>query len=238
MTTLAYRHPFQPQIMHGLIGWFTSNFIEASRAGVGSQSRHLYQPLFLILTVVLTVYATGINAEVYNTQQLSKLTAEANSEHQGSYSTGRHSSDRYSRHSGSSVRWGVGYNNYWGPSVGIGWSSGWNNRWHNRWGYNGWGGRWGNGWRYPYRYDYYDRHYRNQYMNNSAPRSNYVEPVTQIEPPKRTTTSIQYAKGLTHLPENARVIQRDGQTFYEWDGKEYYFDWSTERYVVLETQRQ
>ncbi|WP_153915570.1 hypothetical protein [Shewanella sp. TC10] len=181
----------------------------------------------------LAFIPSSINAESFNSHSMRTLMAESDSKRH--YSSG---GGRYSRHSGSSVRWGVGYNNYWGPSVGIGWSNGWNNRWHSRWGYNGWGGRWGNGWRYPYRYDYYDRHYRNQYMNNSAPRSNYVEPVTQVEPPKRTTTSIQYAKGLTQLPDNARVIQRDGQTLYQWDGKEYYFDWSTERYFALESQSQ
>ncbi|WP_227006545.1 hypothetical protein [Shewanella donghaensis] len=128
---------------------------------------------------------------------------------------------RYNRHSGSSVRWGVGYNNYWGPSVGVGFSSGWRNPYYNRWGYG-----FNRGWRAPYRYDYYDRHYRR----------NYVQPTQQVEvvsPPKRTTTSIQYASGLTQLPENARVVQRDGQTIYQWEGQEYVFDWSTQRYMTL-----
>ncbi len=185
--------------------------------------RRLYG-LIILTPLLLTVYSSATNAEVYTHHQLSKVAADEHSRHATSYSTGKHVNDRYSRHSGSSVRWGVGYNNYWGPSVGIGWSSGWNNRWHNRWGYNGW--------RSPYRYDYYDRYYRDRYMNN-RPRSNYVQKATQIEAPKRTTTSIEYAKGLTQLPENARVIQRDGQTFYQWDGKEYYFDWSTERYLAV-----
>ena len=187
------------------------------------------------LTLVLCLACSSFQpvnavAESFSAPSINTLMAESDTKHR--YSSGSH---RYDRHSGSSVRWGVGYNNYWGPSVGIGWSSGWNNRWHNRWGYRGWG----NGWRYPYRYDYYDRYYRDRYMNNTS-RNDYVQrdPVKAVEPPKRTTTSIQYAKGLTQLPANARVIQRDGQTFYEWDGKEYYFDWSTERYFALEAQAQ
>ncbi|MCL1066852.1 hypothetical protein L2735_08545 [Shewanella olleyana] len=235
MKALVHRNPFHLQLFE----YVSSLFVSFGREENGCKLQQLGHPLPVILlaTTLLGVYAPSLNAEVYSTHQIANLTAGEKQQHSGSYSSGRHGSDRYTRHSGSSVRWGVDYNNYWGPSVGIGWSSGWNNRWHNRWGYGGWGSsRWGNGWRYPYRYDYYDRHYRNQYMNNSAPRSNYVEPVTQVEPPKRTTTSIQYAKGLTQLPENARVIQRDGQTLYEWDGKEYYFDWSTERYFALEAK--
>ncbi|PMG48403.1 hypothetical protein [Shewanella sp. 10N.286.52.B9] len=138
----------------------------------------------------------------------------------------RHS--RHSRHSGSSVRWGVG----------VGWNNGWRypyynrwgNRWNNGWGY-GWnnGIGWNNGWQTPYRYDYYDRHYRRNYVQ---PQQHQV-----VSPPKRSTTSIEYASGLTQLPENARAIQRDGRTIYQWQGQEYYFDWSSQRYMRLAAEK-
>ncbi|MFC1520008.1 hypothetical protein ACFL6Z_09855 [Pseudomonadota bacterium] len=171
------------------------------------------------------VIPSCINAEHFSSRSITNLMVERDSKHRHS-GGGRHG---YNRHLGSSVRWGLGYNNYWGPSVGIGWSSGWNNRW----GYRGWG----NDWRYPYRYDYYDRYYRDRYMNN-RPRSNYVQKSTPIAAAKHTTTSIEYAKGLTKLPDNARVVQRDGHTYYQWDGQEYYFDWSTERYLTVSQDAQ
>ncbi|KPZ72222.1 MULTISPECIES: hypothetical protein [Shewanella] len=193
---------------------------------------HRLSMLFVSISLTLAILPSHVMAESFRTSSMSAVATENGAKHR--HSAGSH---RYDRYSGSSVRWGVGYNNYWGPSIGVGWSSGWNNRWYNRWGYNGWGGRWGNGWRYPYRYDYYDRYYRDRYMNNQS-RNNYVEPVTAVEAPKRTTTSIEYAKGISKLPDNARVIQRDGHTYYEWDGHEYYFDWSTERYFELEKGKQ
>lgn len=116
-------------------------------------------------------------------------------------------------------RWGAGWNNHWGPNVGIGWNSGY--RWGNNW---GWRDPWNNGWRSPYgdnRYNDYPR------------REARVDPVV-VTPPERTTTSIQYDRGIKTLPDNARVIQLEGKTLYEWQGVKYAYDWSTESYVKIE----
>lgn len=108
-------------------------------------------------------------------------------------------------------RWGTGWNNHWGPGY----------RWGNDW---GWRDPWNNGWRSPYddnRYNDYPR------------REVRVEPVV-VTPPERTTTSIQYDRGIKTLPDNARVIQLEGKTLYEWQGVKYAYDWSTESYVKVE----
>ncbi|PKG74396.1 hypothetical protein CXF86_12860 [Shewanella sp. GutCb] len=125
-------------------------------------------------------------------------------------------------------------------SVGVGWGSGWNSNFNDPW-------RWNvgvsNGWySYPYRGRYYRPgwgHYgsrwgynRNQYTSPYR----YQQPVYRqaeakvISPPERVTTSVSYATGLTHLPENARVVQKDGHTVYEWQGVEYVFDWNSKTY--------
>ncbi|UCX06065.1 hypothetical protein [Shewanella glacialimarina] len=121
-------------------------------------------------------------------------------------------------------RWGTGWNNHWGPNIGIGWSSGY--RWGNDW---GWRDPWYNNRRANYDYD------RNDYNRYSEyPRRDViVEPVFVTEP-TRTTTSIQYDRTIKTLPENARVIQLEGKTLYEWQGIRYVYDWSTERYVKVE----
>ena len=105
-------------------------------------------------------------------------------------------------------RWGAGWNNHWGPSIGIGWSSGY---------------RWGNDWRYPYRYNQYqDTVYFNQPVR--------VEPVVTA-PPVQTTTSVQFDHGLKTLPDNARVIQQDGKTLYQWQGETYVYDRNSKTHV-------
>ena len=129
-------------------------------------------------------------------------------------------------------------------SVGVGWGSGWNSSFNDPW-------RWNvgvsNGWySYPYRGRYYrpgwgyygsrwgyagNRHlYPYRYQQPSYRRA---EPKI-ISPPERVTTSVSYATGLTHLPENARVVHKDGRTVYEWQGVEYQFDWSTKSYQKVE----
>ncbi|ABZ75161.1 hypothetical protein Shal_0586 [Shewanella halifaxensis HAW-EB4] len=139
-----------------------------------------------------------------------------------------------SAHNNVSV--GVGWSNYdyrdpWRWNVGV------SNSWYGypyRSGYYrpGWrpGYSWGVGsrWRYPYSYNnrYYSP-YRYDRPTYKAP-----EPKV-IAPPERVTTSVSYATGLNRLPENARVIQRDGRTIYEWQGTEYVFDWKTKTYQKI-----
>lgn len=124
-----------------------------------------------------------------------------------------HESDRHNQRYRDPWRWGLGWNNHWGPSLGIGWSNGYGRYWRDPF-YNDW--------RYPYDY---------RYQRIAQPKR--VEPVA-IAPPVRTTTSIAYDSGLRHLPENAKVIQQDGKMLYEWQGKRYRFDWDKEIYVVVE----
>ncbi|QLE87115.1 hypothetical protein FLM48_19770 [Shewanella sp. Scap07] len=128
---------------------------------------------------------------------------------------------------GSHVWLGSGWNNWdygdrwrWGIGVGSGspyWNSHryyWNRPYWNR-------PYWNNRWRYPYRYE---RRVRDP------------EPATSvaITPPQRTTTSVEYSDAIHSLPANARVIQRDNRTIYEWQGIEYVYDWHQQQYVVID----
>ncbi|GIU20972.1 MULTISPECIES: hypothetical protein [unclassified Shewanella] len=133
----------------------------------------------------------------------------------------------------SNVSVGLGWSNYdyrdpWRWNVGV------SNSWYGypyRNGYYrpGWrpGYNWGVGsrWRYPYGYNnrYYSP-YRYDRQSYKAPEPKVVRP------PERITTSVSYSTGLTRLPDNARVIQKDGRTVYEWQGVEYMFDWNTNTY--------
>ena len=130
----------------------------------------------------------------------------------------------------------------WGTGIGVGigtgspyWSNhslnhGWNNSWNHGWNNNWYRPYWRNSWRYPYRYNRYDSYYYNERRAVKRERT----PPKSIAAPQRVTTSVQYASGLKSLPENARVMQRDGRTIYEWQGVEYVFDWSTETYRELQ----
>ncbi|AZG74702.1 hypothetical protein [Shewanella livingstonensis] len=134
---------------------------------------------------------------------------------------------QYNNHYRNPWRWGLGWdqgwgiNQGWGPSIGFSWSNGNNLRY---------GSAWGN-----------DDYRRSRYgfspysnLSNSGYQSQHIEVVDTVvvAPPSRTTTSIEYASGLSQLPENAKVIQRANGTVYEWQGVEYYFDWSTQTYEV------
>ena len=116
-----------------------------------------------------------------------------------------------------SSSWGSGYRDPWRWGIGVG--TGWNHYpYLNRPYWNGRYQPYGRSWNYPYRYD----------------RRQYKQPEPKVmTPPQRVTTSVQYASGLKSLPENARVIQKDGRTVYEWQGVEYVFDWSSETYREL-----
>ncbi|NMH66606.1 hypothetical protein [Shewanella salipaludis] len=111
--------------------------------------------------------------------------------------------------------WGLGWNSGWGWNAGLGWNSGW--------GWNA-GLGWHDAWGYPY-----------SGIALSVPL-NYgmARPEPGAAPralPARVTTRVQQAPpGLKRLPDNARVIQQDGRTLYEWQGVNYRFDWQTQTY--------
>ncbi|WP_394389716.1 hypothetical protein [Shewanella woodyi] len=121
-----------------------------------------------------------------------------------------------------SSSWGNHYPNYssgwrWGLGVGTG-SPYWNNHsyyWNRPW-YRPY---WRNNWGYPYRYR---DNYRNTYTKPTVPKV--------ISAPEQITTSVQFASGLKSLPANARAIQKNGHTIYQWQGVEYQFDWQSETY--------
>ena len=41
---------------------------------------------------------------------------------------------------------------------------------------------------------------------------------------------VQRARSVSSLPSNARVVQQDGRTLYEWQGTLYAFDWNSQTY--------
>ena len=115
----------------------------------------------------------------------------------------------------------------WSSSWGYGWQNGYRDPWRVGIGFNTgypyWNHHyrpyWRNSWRYPYRYE----------------RREYVEPKPRvITPPQIITTGVKVSHGIKSLPANARVKQRDGRIVYEWQGIEYFYDWTTERYKVIE----
>ncbi|AQS38341.1 hypothetical protein Sps_03199 [Shewanella psychrophila] len=151
------------------------------------------------------------------------------------FSLGLQASDRFNWSSNVWVQ--PTWSSSWGTGIGVGigtgspywnnpsWNHGWNSSWNNNW-YRPY---WRNNWRYPYRYNRYDSYYYNE--RRAVKRE--PTPPKSIAAPQRVTTSVQYASGLKSLPENARVMQRDGRTIYQWQGVEYVFDWSTETYREL-----
>ncbi|MGK0409026.1 MAG: hypothetical protein ACJASB_001181 [Shewanella psychromarinicola] len=127
-------------------------------------------------------------------------------------------------------RWGFGWdqgwgvNRHWGPSIGISLSHGNNWRYGSYWG-NGYSRRNNNGF-YPY-----------QHQLTSGYQPQNIKLIdTIVASQQRTTTHIEYASGLSHLPANAKVIQRANGTVYEWQGVEYYFDWNTQTYEVAKAE--
>lgn len=132
---------------------------------------------------------------------------------------GQHHRPKYQSHMRYDPwRWGVGWNNYgWGPSVGISWHNGMNSHLNYSWGIN---------------------HYRGIYPYNAvslAPSTRYrsvEQPATLKATPLYTTTHTEVSSGLSRLPENAKAIQTANGTVYEWQGVEYYFDWTTQTYEV------
>ncbi|QFU24679.1 hypothetical protein FM038_022760 [Shewanella eurypsychrophilus] len=133
-----------------------------------------------------------------------------------------------------SSSWGhnSNYNSGWRVGIGTGSPYWGNHSWNNGWNHglnSGYRPYWRNSWRYPYRYNRDDNYYYNE--RRAVKRA--PTPPKSIAAPQRVTSSVQYATGLKSLPENARVVQRDGRTIYEWQGVEYVFDWSSETYREL-----
>ncbi|MCL1077422.1 hypothetical protein D5R81_05700 [Parashewanella spongiae] len=70
--------------------------------------------------------------------------------------------------------------------------------------------------------------WQEQRDDNAQYQDQQMEPqVTQV------TTSMSYAKGVRRLPNNARVVQVDGKTRYQWQGKTYRFDWQQQVYLPI-----
>ena len=63
-------------------------------------------------------------------------------------------------------------------------------------------------------------------------------PIKHVAPMQRETTKVNYSSGLTSLPENARVIQLENGTAYEWQGVQYRFDWATQTYQKVASEQQ
>jgi hypothetical protein len=55
----------------------------------------------------------------------------------------------------------------------------------------------------------------------------------QAAPISRLSTQVSHSSGLTSLPANASVVQKDNGIVYEWQGVSYRFDWNTQTYQVI-----
>ncbi|WP_418358107.1 hypothetical protein ACNH6B_02320 [Shewanella basaltis] len=187
-----------------------------------------------VLLSVATVSACLLSSLVVVANAKEPLSNEQLNRHShsvGKQHDGRHHTERRTRHR-DPWRWSVGWNtgwgshDAWGPSIGIGW-----NNHFNTWYGTGW-------WRDNYRR--HDPFYPYQTVNVvPAVRQRVIEvPVVAprvVSVPQRTTTATLVSQGLTSLPENAKVIQRESGTVYEWQGVEYYFDWNTQTYELANT---
>lgn len=74
------------------------------------------------------------------------------------------------------------------------------------------------------------------YASESFPAASM--PIKHVAPIPRETTNVNYSSGLTSLPENARVIQLENGTAYEWQGVQYRFDWATQTYQKVASEQQ
>ncbi|WP_299006292.1 hypothetical protein [uncultured Shewanella sp.] len=106
-------------------------------------------------------------------------------------------------------------------SIGSGWNYDWN---YGRYA-SSWGAWWGDSWNRAAYYSFsvfYPFGWSRPLARTSQPK------VTA--PPQQITTSVQYSQGLTRLPDNAKVIQTNKGTQYEWQGVYYQYDWRTQTY--------
>ncbi|WP_445946568.1 hypothetical protein [Shewanella sp.] len=55
----------------------------------------------------------------------------------------------------------------------------------------------------------------------------------QSAPISQVSTQMSHSKGLTSLPANARVVQQENGTAYEWQGMLYRFDWGSQTYQII-----
>ncbi|RYV03768.1 hypothetical protein SOPP22_02795 [Shewanella sp. OPT22] len=47
------------------------------------------------------------------------------------------------------------------------------------------------------------------------------------------TTGMDYATGISSLPANARMVMKNGKSYYQWQDKTYKYDWDQHAYVVV-----
>ncbi|GGQ09093.1 hypothetical protein [Shewanella litoralis] len=193
-------------------------------------------PLLLSVVAVSACLLTSVFVPAHAKAPLDNDRLNRESHSVGNQHDGRRHSQYHSRHRDPwRLGLGLGLSHAWGWSHGLGVHSGWGIN-------SGWGPTFGVSWPYDVnsRYDY-RRQNQTFYPYSSvsvAPTTRYRvidEPVivpTRVSTPQQLTTATQVNKGLRSLPENAKVIQRESGTVYEWQGVEYYFDWNTQTYEL------
>ncbi|MBR9727612.1 hypothetical protein ACFOD0_04760 [Shewanella intestini] len=130
----------------------------------------------------------------------------------------KHHKKHYS-HARDPWHWGASWDSRWRKSVGIGWISGFYDPW--RW--NSWDKRHWNG-----RYIHAQRYVR------PTPVVTPIKIIPKAAPLSKRTTHMAYDSGLHSLPANAKVVIRNNKPYYVWQGVTYQYDWSKERYMVVE----
>jgi hypothetical protein len=154
----------------------------------------------------------------------------------------------------SGMNYGYGLAPRYGTSISFGWSSlgsSYNSGYASRFASSPWDYRFGRSWGAdPWNNDYQrDDGYDNDddtseygfnntgsYASESFPAESM--PIKHVAPTQRETTKVNYSSGLTSLPENARVIQLENGTAYEWQGVRYRFDWATQTYQKVASEQQ
>ncbi|GGB46616.1 hypothetical protein K8B83_05355 [Shewanella inventionis] len=189
--------------------------------------------LLLSIVVASTCIFSSVSAPVNAKEPLHYEQLDRQSHSVGKQHDGRRHSEHRTRHR-DPWRWNVGWNTHWGinsafgPHIGIGWNNSFNTRYGYRWGWDDYTRH--DPFLYPYR------------AINIAPTVRHrvvEEPVSAtlvVSAPQQITTHTQVKRGLSSLPENAKVIQRASGTVYEWQGVEYYFDWNTQTYELANAE--
>lgn len=200
-----------------------------------------------IITVILLFPSVSVFADTNTTKSAQQNSHKQISSHQSKSQHKAAASHHSAQHKNQYVynrayynnRYNQGYNSRSGYHSGygsrVGWSIGIGSGWNNGYGafpYGGYyGSRWGSGWGYPWnRSGYYGSSMLFPFgWSQPISRPSQSTP-TVIAPPQQTTTSVEYSQGLTHLPDNAKVIQTSKGTLYEWQGVNYQYDWHTQTY--------
>ncbi|MCE9680489.1 hypothetical protein LZP69_15140 [Shewanella sp. AS1] len=175
------------------------------------QQRLMYGAWLLCLSLVCTLTALSVEAKTPDRSGYEKARGDKHQRH--------HSHHRHHRHR-DFWRWGLGLSLTY-PL------------WSNTWGY--WGNR-----------DYFPYGYRQSPLilgpaQTLSPPQTY-RPQTVTSPPLKlaqpstpvsVTRQIKTSQTIQSLPANARVIQREGGTVYEWQGTVYVYDWQSQSYKVV-----